>query len=392
MNLFPRKKEKRNCQSWFVTTSDFDDLCCKGYTSLSDCPEIITACRRIADMISTMTIYLMANTEKGDIRIVNELSKKVDINPSQWMTRKTWMDSIVMSMLIYGRGNAVVLPHTKSGYLDELEPIPYTRFSFQEDGLSGYKVQIDNKLYSPDDVLHFVLNPDKLYPWKGQGLTTSLKDVAGDLKQAATTKKGFMSSKWKPSLIVKVDALVEEFSTPEGRKKLLEEYTNTTGAGEPWLIPAEQFSVEQVKPLSLNDLAISDSVTLDKKTVASILGVPTFVLGVGTYNKDEWNAFINNTIRPIARTIEQEMTRKLIISPKMYLRFNMSSLYSYDLRTTEEVYSELYVRGIVTGNEVRDKMGMHPMDDLDRLVILENYIPLSKIGDQLKLKQNGEES
>ena len=42
----------------------------------------------------------------------------------------------------------------------------------------------------------------------------------------------------------------KEFSSPEGRRKLLNEYAGSAEAGEPWLIPAEQFSVEQVKPLS----------------------------------------------------------------------------------------------------------------------------------------------
>ena len=80
-----------------------------------------------------------------------------------------------------------------------------------------------------------------------------------------------MSSKWKPSIIVKVDSLTDEFSNKEGRAKLLADYIESNEAGEPWLIPADQFSVEQVRPLTLSDLALADFVQLDKRTVAAIL-------------------------------------------------------------------------------------------------------------------------
>jgi HK97 family phage portal protein len=267
-------------------------------------------------------------------------------------------------------------------------PIPPGQVSFIPEGY-GYHIIINGIEYASSDVMHFTLNPDPQYPWKGQGITAAVKDIANNLKQAAATEKAFMESKWKPSIIIKVDGLIDEFSSRDGRKKLIDEYISTNDAGEPLIIPADQFSVEQIRPLTLGDLAIKDTVEIDKKTVAAILGVPPFVLGVGNYNSAEWNNFISGTIKPIAEGIEQEMTRKLLISPKWYWRFNVASLYSYDLKTTADVYSNLYVRGIVDGNEVRDKLSMSPRDGLDSLVILENYIPLDKIGDQLKLKQGG---
>lgn len=223
----------------------------------------------------------------------------------------------------------------------------------------------------------------------GKGLTVLLKDTADNLKQAAKTKKGFMSSKWKPSIIVKVDAMIDEFSSPDGRQKLLDSYVKSGDAGEPWLIPAEQFDVEQVRPLSLADLAISDSVTMDKKTIASIIGVPGFLLGVGEYRQSEWNAFINNTVRPIAMEIEQELTRKLILNPKWYLKFNILSLMDWDIKTIADVFGSLSDRGFVTGNEVRDRIGMSPADGLDEFRILENYIPYDMSALQKKLVQEG---
>ena len=368
----------------FVTNSGWETLECAGYTSLAHNPEVTTAVDTIARLIGSMTIHLMENTENGDIRVRNELSRKVDIDPNRYMTRSAFVQWIVKTMMLDGNGNAVVYPETRRGILRNLQPIPAAFASFIPDGF-GYKVVISGREYDPDNVLHFVLNPGSYYPWLGEGYRVALSDVANNLKQATATEKGFMSSKWKPSIIVKVDSLTDEFSSPEGRRKLLEDYVETTEAGEPWMIPADQFSVEQVRPLTLSDLALADFVQLDKRTVAAILGVPPFVLGVGDFHREAWNNFISSTIMPIARAIEQELTRKLLVSPNWFFRFNVRSLYNYELRDMAQVADDQFVRGIMTGNEVRDWIGMPPLEGLNELVILENYIPRGMIGEQNKL-------
>ena len=385
-----KKPQERSAQPQIGLWLGQDDICCAGYTSLDKCPEIVTACSKIAQMIGTMTIHLMANTENGDIRITNELSRKIDIEPSPYMTRKIWIEAIVMNMLLYGKGNSIVLPHTADGYLGSLEVISPYRVGFMPDTAdSGYTVTIDGRTFTPDEVLHFVHNPDQVYPWKGKGFTVYLRDIANNLKQAAATEKGFMESKWKPSVIVKVDALTEEFSSQSGRKKLLDSYVSSAEVGEPWLIPAEQFSIEQIRPLSLSDLAISDVVKIDKSTVAAVLGVPAFILGVGEYNQKEWEMFINTTVLNIVMGIQQEMTKKLIVSPKMYLRFNYWSLLNWDIKTISDVLLAGSDRGFVSGNEYRDRIGFEPREGLDELRILENYLPWDMSGKQKKLVQEG---
>lgn len=363
-----------------------EDILCEGYTRLSDNPEIQTGCMRIAELIGSMTIKLMSNTEDGDIRIVNELSRKIDINPNGNMTRIQWMTAIVMNLLLYGEGNSIVIPHTYNGILQSLEPISASRVSFMPVGNSyrDYKVLIDGVARNPDDLLHFAYNPDQYYLWKGRGITFSLKDIARNLKQAQKTENAFMSSKWKPSIIVKVDALTDEFSSPEGRQKLLDSYVKPATDGEPWLIPAEQFEVEQVRPLTLSDLAIKDTVELDKRTVAAVLGVPPYLLGIGGFKRDEWNNFIQGRLRPIVLTIQQEMTRGLIISPKWYLDFNVWSLMDYDMKSMSDILLQGSDRGFVNGDEWRTRMHLTPAG-LKEYKVLENYIPYDMSGNQTKL-------
>ena len=374
----------------WAAVENWDEIESRGYRSLAACPEVVSAVDRIAELASLMTIQLMQNSKNGDVRVNDRLSRKIDIDPYSGGTRASWVAWIVHTLFLGGDGNAVVLPLTRDGQIEDLVPIPPQLVSFSPhvEGV-GYSVFIDGQPFDPGDVLHFRLRPDESYPWLGAGYRLSMRTVLSTLAQARATELGFMSSRWKPSIIIKVDANAEEFRSASARDRFLSDYIGNDAAGKPWLIPGELMDVKEIRPLSLADLAVNDTVELDKRTVAALLGVPAFLLGVGDFKADSYNSFISSRLLPVMTGIEQELTKKLLTNPDRYFRFSPRQLYAYSIDQLAEVGSDLYVRGIMTGNEVRDWVGMPPMKGLDELVILENYIPASMIGDQKKLKQEG---
>ena len=226
-----RKKEERALNNVALViggTNAEGELCVPGYTNLSRSPEVLTACRTIAELIGSITIHLMNNTELGDERIVNELSRTIDINPMPNMTRATWMSAIVMNLLLYGKGNSIVQPHTHQGYLESLEPIAASRVGFESIGARDYRILIDGKAKDPKSLLHFVLNPDENHLWKGKGLTVSLRDVANNLKQAAATEKGFLPTALVGFALILLIELAQLF-TGRGWFELSDIVDNTIG-------------------------------------------------------------------------------------------------------------------------------------------------------------------
>ena len=64
---------------------------------------------------------------------------------------------------------------------------------------------------------------------------------------------------------------------------------------------------------------------------------------------------------------------------------------AYDTKELAEIGMNLYIRGIYTGNDVLNLIGDSPKDELNDLIILENFIPQGMIGEQKKLNGGGDE-
>lgn len=383
-----RSAQDNALQQFLIGAVDQDTLAVPGYHRLIDSPDVLEAVGGIADVVSNATIQLMRNTPSGDVRERNALARFMDISPWSLGTRKDLVSAIVWTMLTDYNGTAFFLPVSQGGLLQDIVPMPGAQAISPDEGQTVY-ISWRGKQYDPAAVLQFRRWIDPGHPWQGLGLRMSLLDVVNSLRQEQATKKGFMSDKWKPSVIVKVDALSDEFSGPEGRSRLIDEYITGSNAGEPWIIPADLMDVQQVKPLSLSDLAIKDGVELDKRSVAALVGVTPYMVGVGSYSDAEHNHMVKTTATTIANIICQELTRKLLYASDLYFTMSTRRLYSYSTKELADVASNLYVRGLMTGNEVRDWVELSPRDGLDELVILENYIPRSMIADQKKLTQGG---
>jgi HK97 family phage portal protein len=384
--LFKRKKQTRTTSPialWLQGEEAQNILMPSGYLPITKNEEVKKCIHKIADLVSSMTIMLMENSQDGDIRLKNELAKKVDVYPNNYMVRKNFIYKIVADMLTHG--NSVVYPTIQNGLLDNLTIWDINRINFYESN-EAYSIQYKLQMFDPMELLHFVLIPDDLLPFKGQGFIPIVKDAIANLVQANTTKTGFLQSKWRPSLIIKVESDAEGMQIQEERQKILNSYVGDTENGEPWIVPASEIDVKEVRPLSLQDLAIQESITLDKKAVASAFGIPPFMVGVGNFNKDEYNNFINSVIMPIAKSIEQEMTKKLVYSPSWYFKFNFKSLMQYDLGELTTHVKEMVGGGMLNRNEGRNAFDYSPVDGLNEYVVLENYIPVAEVGNQKKLK------
>lgn len=387
----PSEKRSPSVQSIMLTDPAARDIIFpEGYTPLSRNEDVQQCVSQIANRVSNMTVMLMQNGENGDIRIRNELSRKLDITPCHYMNRKNFLYRIVTDMC--NSGNCVAVPKYKGEYLDGIEILERGSCTFMQDVRYGYLIRYYGEVLYPDEVLHFVLNPNPREPWRGDGLAPMIYGTVRNLVQARATKDAFLKSKWKPSLIISVRSDIEELQDSSTREDILDSYISSNEQGKPWLIPADEINVNSIKPLTLNDLAIQDGITLDKRTLAAAVGVPPFLVGVGNYIKDEYNGFISTTVLDFAQIIQQELSRKLLLSDQWYIKLNSKSLMQYSLAEKSGFVNSMVERGMLNKNEGRTEFDYNPVDapGMNDYTVLENFIPVDTLGKQKKLLQEVE--
>lgn len=380
-----RQQRSSNVGVTYISLNSPGVLAGMGYHRMCDAPEVASAIWIIADLISSMPIHLLEKQSVGDKRIRDALSRKIDVDPWSLSTRRDWVHWIVQTMLT--EGESVVIPQTAGTLIADLIPAPDAHL-YRPPNSQTYYAQYKGNNFEADNILHFKLRPDLLQPWRGSGPQVQLDQVVNSIIQTAETKTAYMSSEYKPPIVIAVDS-DSPMSDEDERSKFIDAYLKRRDKTEPLIIPANLMKIDQVKPLSLTDLAIKDGVELDKKTVASILDIPGFLLGVGSFNKDEYNTWISRRLMSICRAIEQELTKKLLFSEERYFRFNARSLYSYSLQELSTIALTMRNAGLMSGNEGRNWLDLPPIEGLDELVMLENYVPADRLGDQKKLTQGG---
>ena len=124
------------------------------------------------------------------------------------------------------------------------------------------------------------------------------------------------------------------------------------------------------------------------RDICRFFGVPpTFVYSDGASNyKSTEMAYVDfyaSTINPLLRSIEAELSRKLIPRSMWGLQriqYDRSARMTADLDTQAKYFAQMLANGALTPNEIRAKLGLAPCDGGDMLQISANLKPINDYG------------
>ncbi len=140
-----------------------------------------------------------------------------------------------------------------------------------------------------------------------------------------------------------------------------------------------QIDFKQIS-LSSTDMQFLESRKFTVREICRFFGVhPSFVFDdtSNNYKSAEMAnvAFLNNTLNPILRKIENELLRKLVaptLAVKRKFWFNRQSLYACDLESRSKYWQQVIATGLYTVNELRREENKPDVEGGDVVLVSAN--------------------
>ena len=301
-------------------------------------------------------------------------------NPNQIMTTSEFLEKTVWLLLM--NYNAFIIPtfytwvDEKTGaerrYYDALYPINPTQVDFIEDAAgrlfchfwfwNGYDTTI-----AYDDLIHVRYNFSvNQYMGGNEFGQPDHQALLGTLQLNDDLLKGVakaMQASYAINGIVKYNTIMDNGKTEAALKELENKLRNSESGFLPLDLKAEFTPLERKSALVDKDtLEFIDSKILRN------WGVPLSML-TGDYTKEQYEAFYQKVLEPLALSISQAFTKKLFTSRERAFG-NKIELYPKDLifmtiSQTLEMINILSPTGSMFENEKRVALGLRPLPELE---------------------------
>ena len=301
-------------------------------------------------------------------------------DPNDLMTTSEFLEKTIWLLLM--NYNAFIIPtyytwiDEKTGaerrYYEALYPIKPTQVDFIEDASgrlfvtfmfwNGYTTTVPY-----DDVIHIRYNYSVNQYMGGNELgqpdhaaLLETLNLNNDLLQGVAKA---MKASYAVNGVVKYNTLIDDGSTEQALKELENKLRNSESGFLPLDLKAEFTPLEHKS-------ALVDKPTLefiDSKILRN-WGVPLSIL-TGDFTKEQYEAFYQKTLEPLALAISQAFTKKMFTRRERAFG-NKIELYPKDLifmtiTQTLEMINILSPTGGLYENEKRTALGLRPLPELE---------------------------
>lgn len=310
-------------------------------------------------------VHVKAEGDEADYFYI----RKILTEPNPYMAGCMLQEKLA-AQLTLNRNAFAYINRDHNGYPIELYPLPVMSAEAIYD--RGYNLYLRFVLrngrmvtYPYRDVIHLRRDyyENDIFGTSAQEALTPLMELVG------TSDKGLMDA-IKNGAIIRWLVKWNQTIRPEDLKKQAENFaemylsTETNGTGV--AATDAKAEVQQIKP---NDY-VPNVLQTDRteRRIYSFFGVNQNIVQ-NSYTEDEWNAFYEAQIEPVAKQMSDEFTRKLFTPRERQaghrITFGANSL-QYASMSTKLNLLQMVDRGAMTPNEWREVLNMAPIEGGDK--------------------------
>lgn len=354
------------------------------YTTDMKGNDVVNACIDcIARHISKFEIMHKQYKKNDDvIRINGDIGYLLGHRPNQLMNTNQFLYKIA-SNLLYQNNSFVFISKDKDGMITGYYPITASSYQLLQDDSDTIYLQFNfanGKTYQLpyNDLIHIkrFYNSGEIFGDKNENLkqavnsnNTAIQGIDNAVKSTASLR----------GMIKYVNGMLK----PEDMKKLKDDFVRDylsleNESGIAVLDSKAEFTPVDLKPITLD----KDQLEYLDNRIIKYFGMNENILS-SKYSADEWNAFFESVLEPIAIQLEQEFTNKTFsdyaIKNGHRIVFNVDRIRYLSSATKISLIKEVGTLGALTIDEVRKILDLTTLggdEGAKRLTSL-NYIDSS---------------
>ena len=335
----------------------------------------------LAESISTMPVNLYNVDNDGtNSRIYNKQDRIVSIAPSEGQTANEMWSYVVTCLALHGNAY-LYMTRTAGGEVVELLPVSPSNVTV---GVDRNRVTYTVALNDSPDAEKLKLTNRNILHFKGLTLDGYLgispiaynSALINGERASVDYANRIIIEGATPHGVLEMDGTLSD----EAFENLRDSWNGAHGGTKSGSRVALLESGVTYKPISLSptQIGLLDGRKYSRSEIAGIFRVPPHMIGEmsqATYSNiaDQSKSFYRYTLAPWLTAIEQRLNHSLAGAGQAY-RFDVDGLLRPSLQDESASYKSLIETGILSPNEVRERMGLGPRDGGDNYVTNSNNL------------------
>lgn len=334
--------------------------------------DIVRSCIRPFSKAMGKLVLKHVLTTKDGLKVNPEPYIKILLSePNPWMTGQMLQEKLAIQLELNNNAFAYI-NRDQYGYANEIYPIPciFAKSIYLPNGSADIKFTLQNgkSIQLPyEDIIHLRndFNDDDIFG------TSNAEALKGLMEIVTTADQGIVNAIKNSAIIrwlLKYTTNLKASDLKKNANEFADSFLSTEANGTGVAAIDSKADAIQIKP---NDY-VPNSSQMDKTTarIYNLFGTNEKIIQ-GKYTEDEWNAYYESKVEPIAIQLANEYTRKIFSRRERAFGNGIvaeSSMLQYASMRTKLNLLQMVDRGAMTPNEWRTVMNLGPIEGGDKAI------------------------